>query len=1000
MNNPDAKKWIKLTFKIQQGNILMLYGDGFGNKVENYDQYRIVSRRNFSPFQIPYEIDFHIRNALNASPRDRLTRIGFGPIPLAVFLELKDILSWPFSLWADSELLSRVFFSELFKDIIEPGQVQIIILLPDKTQAKLKLPLNIRFSGEDSLTMMDVIRSKDWYFKDPVVEKYGLSQKAGSLPSIYEDADILVLQYPEAAIFYSEFDKADKSSLRLIIILHPFPRMILKLEQLERLRVPCLFIGYRRLDFALEFLKDFIYCIIHDFSLHEATYYAKNKPNASGIDAILFASPMSNQNLRLTMALESFKAEVNTYAKKIRPGNFDSFLDKFDDQTSSDLKSTISKVIPDDLGMNEFFKRASSLDIHFQGESTGLIPLAHEEKQFFENQTNFDLVKSRLESIVNDPQFFQILRDKQERRVDITMDEFNSSLVYVPVFKNNSLKAGNHYRLNVTIGQISENSLITGFIPPIDPLLPDPEGAKGHELDIVVFPKDFKLLSDACQQVYLPLLGGTDRISFNLIAPEPSKKAELRIAIFHKNHLLQAFILMAEIEKEILYSTESMLTVSLDLSTSAKFTNLGSLSPRTLYIGMNSNGDKSHSLFLKKDAVTNEIDGLPDGLLEEAQNGFRVLLNEAYYDANGESKFSPSAMPGGNLSTDFYDQARKFARFGGAYFRNIFNGVSEEARNKLSEIRELKDKEIQIGRHNLNYSFPWSILYDYNLPPDIHGGPDYPVCIGKKFDEGKYDSFKCGHGFGCPHNPDILTFCIEGFWGIRHKIEQIFSNSNLADFNNTIPVDDHSKIFYSYNFRDTYSNALSLKMQEFTPKVITIEPSTSLMDLLWNLESRPTTLIVFGHLETKPIDQEPIGARIITFPKADWTLGTGIPPDKWIYPDLLFNYYMNFKKWNDQPLPIVFLINCSSAALTVKSLNSIVKGFHTAGASAIIGTECDITSGLGARFVEEVLGSIYKNGMELGEAIQLFNKNLFASGIPLAFVFTCYGNTNLKISSP
>jgi hypothetical protein len=82
----------------------------------------------------------------------------------------------------------------------------------------------------------------------------------------------------------------------------------------------------------------------------------------------------------------------------------------------------------------------------------------------------------------------------------------------------------------------------------------------------------------------------------------------------------------------------------------------------------------------------------------------------------------------------------------------------------------------------------------------------------------------------------------------------------------------------------------------------------------------------------------------------------------------------------------------------VDSLNSIVKDFHTAGASAVIGTECDITTDLGARFVKEIFEGIYKKDLELGEAIRQFNKNLFASGIPLAFVFTCFGNINLKLN--
>ena len=84
-------------------------------------------------------------------------------------------------------------------------------------------------------------------------------------------------------------------------------------------------------------------------------------------------------------------------------------------------------------------------------------------------------------------------------------------------------------------------------------------------------------------------------------------------------------------------------------------------------------------------------------------------------------------------------------------------------------------------------------------------------------------------------------------------------------------------------------------------------------------------------------------------------------------------------------------------AINFNILDSISKAFHTAGAAAIVGTEGTIHASIGTRFLKDVLEDLYLRQMELGEAIQAFNKGMFALGAPVAFIFTCFGNSNLKL---
>jgi len=63
---------------------------------------------------------------------------------------------------------------------------------------------------------------------------------------------------------------------------------------------------------------------------------------------------------------------------------------------------------------------------------------------------------------------------------------------------------------------------------------------------------------------------------------------------------------------------------------------------------------------------------------------------------------------------------------------------------------------------------------------------------------------------------------------------------------------------------------------------------------------------------------------------------------------------------------------------------------YRANCSAIIGTECNITSDLGGLFIRKIMEKL-KGNIGLGHAIREFNTELFDRKNPLPFVFTCYG---------
>jgi hypothetical protein len=181
----------------------------------------------------------------------------------------------------------------------------------------------------------------------------------------------------------------------------------------------------------------------------------------------------------------------------------------------------------------------------------------------------------------------------------------------------------------------------------------------------------------------------------------------------------------------------------------------------------------------------------------------------------------------------------------------------------------------------------------------------------------------------------------------------------------------------------------------FSNNLLRLTEKHKLLDILWASEQRPSILIILSHLETEASDEEPMGPRILTIPRI-----AGQAPDLplWLLTQTITRYEKKNGRWESQPIPLVLLMACDSVGNDLAALSSFVKSFSSAGASAVIGTECDIFSDIGARFAKEITDSVLLKKKQLGQAIQDFNQLLIKAGNPLIFSFTCFGNANLTIT--
>lgn len=982
MINPDHRKWAKFQLTYVEGSLYVEYEDGLGNTTRNesLDGQVYYENNDTGGYFMHPRVHEWLNTALSMDPATRKLSGETIPVPLAIFLG--NASQWRF--YEDLFFLRTVFPTLENK----ADSWQYINFQPASFSDTFQLPFNIQFRGPDADSMLENFKSQEWYASNSAIQTHGI-HLSGSADT-KETADVLILQDREAGKWLSERSLKKVKDPRLLILLDPYPLFDLDLNRIRSLPFAVIFIPYKTVKEGEFLLREIINCILQDLSLHETVFYINRKHLPTNPSLLLFASPASNQGIRMSVAADSQQHKFYELSRTVNltPGYID-----LTGSVGKNYQEWFEKMRQSNKGSDTFANSfgPSTRSFRFEEFLKGFTDLAKQEKEFSDIEDDANSLKQKLQSIIRNPEIRETIRQKLERKADISLDEFRENLQWAPIHKYQILKPGKRFRVNVVIGQRSDYSIMTGEVPPIDLVLPDPEKNMGHELDIVLFPKSFTLVSESLQKIHLPMMGGSGIARFECLAPESTGMAALRICIFHKNTLLQAFILEATIAYEAENALERQLKCYFDLGTSASFDNINELPKRDLYIGINAAGNGSHNLFIKKDNVAEQINGITEAKITSTQVELQHLLENIYFKGR-ESLFAADPENQLPMTEAFVRGVNQMARMGKDLHDLIREGAyTDSMKDLIFQIQKNPGMTISIARHNSNYAFPWSLLYDYDLSP--LPGFQHLVCTGEKI-ENIPDSHKRPGETYCNHNPEAAVICMEGFWGIRHQIEQYITPPEKMDMQAKLPVTKNSPIIYSFNINDQEIISVIQSLPQYKLPVKCIADEKDIFSPIWKKEHCPATLLVFGHLETKPKSDEPDEPRILSY----LLNGTQkASEEKWYCRSNFSKFFKNNKTYKEKPSPLIFLISCSSNAPDTKTQLSLVKEFNYGGASTIIATECSITSGLGKAFVDHVFKALYIEGRELGEAIQDFNKKIFIKGNPLGFVFTCFGNLNLKI---
>jgi hypothetical protein len=990
-------RWVVLEFRTDSaGSLWLHYRDDSGAKLGDDRVPGSPSLVLPSPVG-PVTLAVEIVDAINALIQSLPPRLGehvTGPMPLPIFIDPPaGLTNAPWEEW----LLHSPHG-------VDPDRIQPVRLAASewKESPPFRLPFRLLSVGTSSVVaeILHRIRSANWYSGSREVQEYGfrideaasMTRPDRSLLKGDQTADIVLVEESAAGQVLRALRAAPRPRrVRLVMVARPnaapapWERRFQGPAGTSILHLP----GGPGSVFAFEFLM----ALIHDHPLHEALKAALRRTLSQPVGPALVSDPTGNQSLRMADAMASLARGTRTLTEIAGPRAATSFARRVGPVLSETAISELEWAEKNWASVLDVGHTVRELERDFGRESTGLVPLANAEASFAIARRVEAEVASRLSSITADEGAAKAIAAEQERRVDVVLERVEYSPLSSSTMRGyeaflvtskTALRAGARYRLVVHIGHRSESSLVLGDVPPIDPLLP---GGEEHHLDVVVFPLDFQVLGPRVKPMILPRFGSAEPVSFDLRAPrrlhELSDRARLRLGVYHQNHVLQLFLLQAEIEIEEAERDAPVLTVSLDHSSTKRFANLDDLRPRALSIGLNRNGARgSHTLTASKNQEAEEVH-FTEKLMASALKGFRDTLQWATF--SGDNPRFP-AEPSSSTpwpAQDFDAAVRKLARHG----RDLYDAMFVRHRRLeklLVDLRSSSDKIIEILRVDVNYAFPWQVIYDFALPSAIAGSTDPPVCRG--FAEGT--SGPLGER-RCSHGPGTEAFCIFGFWGVRHQVEEKLAFGDDGDEIVQLPRPAaQGAIRLSVDVPDDFTKALASTLRGAIGEKVVEEvgKNDDLIDLMWRPHDHPSVVVVLGHLENETILGEPDGSRIVL-----------VPGLRWLQCKDLVQRATNAGRWQT-PNPIVFLLACGSGATEIDTLNDFLITAASLGASAVVGTEVEAFTSLVSRFAQEVIGTMLGgNGSSFGRAVMLFKRQLTAAGNPLGFVFTPIGSADLEL---
>lgn len=941
----------------------------------------------------------HLRALAEDLPPSREGHPGNDPIPFPVFLDVPreawaevqegpDRNGWPVyrPICRIREVLTGQEDQSKFQFVLFAGRLQ-------RRRTPFALPFDILAIGATASHALAEVRQHTWAnlaavrehgFRTTDVVETDTEHLESALRST--DRDIVITADLAAAI------RVCRS-----VPIHKRPRLILSLEPMHGWdpsdAVPPAGTALVRMQMpeAERLVTELLLAFVHDLPIHEAVKVASRKADHR-VTIQVFADPYTNHGLRMRDALIALHTEAERIETRLPSERLDTAVDiilarnpegraRLDDvadllkspaflQSSAAMSyDALLKMSQDTRAMRNW---PNDLD-RFSAENQALLPMSSASEGLDRIRRDAARHVTIVRSAIEDP--LKRVIEEDRRVIDVALQRLDTSPMLTPVTPGTALAAEALYLLRVHAGRPLQDSLVTGQRREIGSLLPPADDDRGHLLEVVVQAKTFSLESSRQQLLRLPPVGDSEPAYFKIRTPASRGAASLRIHIYYRTHLIQSLLLDAMIRQDEGQGSGERTEVTLAYTRVDRLV-LDGVEPRRLSLAANQSGG-THHLILKGIADAGELTLAPTAFDPEVAK-FRQTLDDASRDPRNpaQARSYPLLTPGSPPAADVADMIREFAQQGRELYAALFTKVDRSApklRAELIALQGSRNQKVQVVRLDDTFVFPWALLYDFVLPAGAGG---VEVCLGHvRLADGTVG--ECSHG---PNAGGARTICVNGFWGVRHYVEELLGRGHDTAASVSRPASHAVRIVSDTTLKG--AQALQTELKTAIGMQLATGPATEdeLIDLLWRQPSeRPAILIVLAHMDTT--SRPP---RIVLAEK-QWLTRTGLADRS----------MSEASPWA-QPKPIVLLMACESAMTTASTVNDFVSTLYTAGAAAIVGSEAVVGAEFAARSAARLTTLLWAKH-PLGEAMTTIRREVLATGNPLAFVFHAIGSVDLTV---
>lgn len=619
---------------------------------------------------------------------------------------------------------------------------------PRICRTAITLPLRVLAVGPNADSWLDELRNQSWT-QDAAFQRYGLHLHATDrdvTPLLHTVRPHIVVTTVAHEVLSIAAEMAEENRPRLVVWLDetfvtPAPTAAPDdVSGVALLRVTSPIGG--RAHLVTEVFLNFA----HDLPLHEL---AEQMARGAGTRTRLTADPFSVQSLRLHAALGQVRREAQRW-------------------------ETLFQALPTDSPLQDWINRTRHIQ-DFLGESHGFVPMAQLRASMEEVIARASVPTRRAEVIMG------ATAEAEERAAHVAVERLDTFPYLGPVKSTTSLAADTNYQIRLHIGSPLPDSLVERPVG-IDSKLGPPDDREGYNLEVAIQGKEFHVESDRVVKLGLPIEGNSEPIYFEVRTPSELGQKELRLCIYHRNYLVQSLTLEALIEPNESEHRSRVTTVKVETTQAPNFLALEQLGERALSIGMNStNGGKTHDFVLKSDGSSHEV-SLPAATFLKTHDEIRKQLEAAARDPNAPAlALNYARIPRGSPTpVDVAERIRAFALWGHKLYDAFFDRVAPSGSSLRPHIVSLQTKageRIQVFRFKYEDTFFWPLLYDWDLPKN----PAAPLCLGWTRDA-------AGVPVACAHHATSGEYCVRGFWGVRHRIEELLPGTPVKSV--TPPASD------------------------------------------------------------------------------------------------------------------------------------------------------------------------------------------------------------------